>query len=52
MEIDPICGAVAEIARLTGTKTPWIDSIYALVRLLAETSGCYPPNPAFRLPSV
>lgn len=52
MEIDPICGAVAEIARLTGTRTPWIDAIYALVRLLAETQGCYPPNPAFSLPPI
>jgi 2-dehydropantoate 2-reductase len=52
MEIDPICGAVAEIARLTGMKTPWIDSIYALVRLLAEKTGCYPPNPAFNLPPI
>jgi 2-dehydropantoate 2-reductase len=52
MEIDPICGAVAEIARLTGTPAPWIDAIYALVRLLAETQGCYPPNPAFKLAPV
>ena len=49
MEIDPIAGAVAEMGRLTGTKTPWIDAMYALIRLLAETTGCYAPNPAFRL---
>ena len=49
MEIDPIAGAVAEMGRLTGTKTPWIDAMYALIRLLAETTGAYAPNAAFRL---
>jgi len=49
MEVDAICGAVAEIGRLTGTPTPMIDSVYALLRRLGEATGCYPANPAFAL---
>jgi 2-dehydropantoate 2-reductase len=29
-------GSVAELARLTGTATPHIDTVYALVKLLAR----------------
>ena len=36
-EIDALVGAVAELARLTGTQTPHIDTVYALVKLLART---------------
>ena len=42
MEVDAIVGAVAELGRLTGTPTPSIDAIYALVRLLAREAGCLP----------
>jgi 2-dehydropantoate 2-reductase len=42
-EIDALVGSVIELARLTGTPTPHIDTVYALVKLLArtmqETSG-------------
>jgi 2-dehydropantoate 2-reductase len=41
-EIDALVGSVAELARLTGTPTPHIDTVYALVKLLArnmETGG-------------
>lgn len=36
-EIDPLVGSVIELARLTGTPTPHIDAVYALVKLLART---------------
>lgn len=49
MEIDAICGAVLEIARLVGQPTPVIDHLYALLRRLAEQTGTYPPNPDFAL---
>jgi len=49
MEIDAIIGAVAELGRLCGTPTPMIDSVYALLRRLGESTGCYPDNPAFAL---
>ena len=35
-EIDALVGSVAELARLTGTPTPHIDTVYALVKLLAK----------------
>jgi 2-dehydropantoate 2-reductase len=36
-EIDALVGAVVELARLTDTQTPHIDTVYALVKLLART---------------
>ncbi len=36
MEIEALVGAVVELARLTATPTPHIDSVYALVSLLAK----------------
>lgn len=36
-EIDALVGSVAELGRLTQTPTPHIDTVYALVRLLART---------------
>ena len=36
-EIDALTGSVAELGRLTGTPTPNIDAVYALVKLLART---------------
>jgi 2-dehydropantoate 2-reductase len=36
-EIDALVGSVMELARLTETPTPHIDSVYALVKLLAHT---------------
>jgi 2-dehydropantoate 2-reductase len=36
-EIDALVGSVLELARLTGTPTPHIDTVYALVKLLART---------------
>ena len=50
MEIDPILGAVCEIARLAKVPTPTLDMVYALVRMRAETAGCYPANPPLALP--
>lgn len=36
-EIDALVGAVVELARLTETSTPHIDTVYTLVKLLART---------------
>src|SRR5207342_3903998 len=36
-EIDALVGSVAELGRLTQTPTPHIDSVYALVKLLAKS---------------
>ncbi len=38
-EIDALVGAVVELARLTGTPTPHIDTVFALVKLLERTMG-------------
>jgi len=38
-EIDALVGSVVELARLTNTPTPHIDSVYALVKLLEKTMG-------------
>ncbi|MBK6009287.1 2-dehydropantoate 2-reductase [Ramlibacter ginsenosidimutans] len=35
-EIDALVGSVAELARMTDTPTPHIDTVYALVKLLAR----------------
>ena len=36
-EIDALVGSVAELGRLTNTPTPHINTVYALVKLLANT---------------
>lgn len=36
-EIDALVGSVVELGRLTDTPTPHIDTVYALVKLLANT---------------
>jgi len=36
MEIEALVGSVVELGRLTGTPTPHIDAVYALVSLLAN----------------
>jgi 2-dehydropantoate 2-reductase len=41
MEVDALLGAVVEMARLTGVQTPLCDAVYALVRQLARSAGCY-----------
>lgn len=38
-EIDALVGSVVELARLTGTPTPHIDTVFSLVKLLAKTMG-------------
>jgi 2-dehydropantoate 2-reductase len=37
-EIDGLLGSVIELGRLTGTSTPHLDAVYALVKLLARTT--------------
>ncbi len=36
-EIDALVGSVIELGRLTGTPTPSIDAVYALMKLLSKT---------------
>jgi len=52
LEIDALLGSVVELARLTQTPTPHIDTVYALTKLLAKTldeskaSSCSTGQPA------
>jgi 2-dehydropantoate 2-reductase len=39
LEIDALLGSVVELARLTATPTPHMDTVYALTKLLAKTLG-------------
>jgi 2-dehydropantoate 2-reductase len=41
MEIDALVASVQELGRLTGTPTPTIDTVLALVRLRARVAGLY-----------
>ena len=36
-EVEALVGSVVELARLTGTRTPHIEAVYALTRLLARS---------------
>ena len=45
MEILPIVGAAAELAKLCNVKTPTIDTILALVKLRAQMTGQLPNSP-------
>jgi len=38
-EVDALVGSVAELGRLTHTPTPYIDTVFALVKLLAKSMG-------------
>ena len=46
MEIVPIVGAAAELARLAGVNTPTIDTVLALVQMRARMTGQLPGAPA------
>jgi 2-dehydropantoate 2-reductase len=39
IELEALVGSVIELGRLTGTATPHIDTVYALMRLLAQSLG-------------
>ncbi|MBL3553954.1 2-dehydropantoate 2-reductase [Rhodovulum sulfidophilum] len=41
MEIDALVGSVQELGRITGTPTPAIDTVLALVALRARVAGLY-----------
>ncbi len=41
IEIDPIAGAVVELARLRNVPTPALDAVLTLARLRARMAGCY-----------
>ncbi len=41
MEIDALLGSVQELGRITGTPTPTIDTVLALVKLRARVAGLY-----------
>ena len=36
LEVDALLGSVIELARLTSTSTPHLDTVYALTKLLAQ----------------
>ncbi|XDA96857.1 2-dehydropantoate 2-reductase [Sulfitobacter sp. LCG007] len=42
MEIDALVGSVKELGGITGTPTPTIDAVLALIRLRGRTAGIYP----------
>ncbi|SLN68100.1 2-dehydropantoate 2-reductase [Roseovarius gaetbuli] len=41
MEIDALVGSVQELGRVTGTPTPTIDTVLALVQLRGRSAGLY-----------
>jgi 2-dehydropantoate 2-reductase len=41
VELDPVTGAVVELARLRNVKTPVLDAALGLARLRARLAGCY-----------
>ncbi|WP_201151070.1 2-dehydropantoate 2-reductase [Rhodovulum sulfidophilum] len=41
MEIDALVGSVQELGRITGTPTPAIDTVLALIALRARVAGLY-----------
>ncbi|WP_300033464.1 2-dehydropantoate 2-reductase [uncultured Roseobacter sp.] len=41
MEIDALVGSVQELGRVTGTPTPTIDTVLALIQLRGKTAGLY-----------
>lgn len=41
IEIDPIAGAVVELARLRNVRTPALEAVLAMARLRARLAGCY-----------
>ena len=41
MEINALLGVVQELGTLTGTPTPTIDSVLALVKQRARLAGCF-----------
>ena len=49
LEIDALVTAVQELGRLSGTPTPTLDMVLALVRRLAIARGCYPSSPSARI---
>ena len=42
MEIDALLGSVKELGEITGTATPTIDTVLALVSLRARVAGLLP----------
>jgi len=42
LEINPIIGAVSEVAKLVGVETPTINTVLALVKLRAKEAGLMP----------
>jgi 2-dehydropantoate 2-reductase len=41
MEIDALVGSVQELGRITGTPTPTIDAVFALIALRGRVAGLY-----------
>jgi 2-dehydropantoate 2-reductase len=43
LEVDALVGAVQELGRLTGTRTPVIDAVLALIQARGRAAGLYVP---------
>ncbi|MEM6595260.1 MAG: ketopantoate reductase C-terminal domain-containing protein, partial [Pseudomonadota bacterium] len=41
MEIDALVGSVKELGQVTGTPTPTIDAVLALIALRGKVAGLY-----------
>ncbi len=50
MEIDALVTAVQELGRLTGTPTPFLDAVLALVQQRGRVAGLYGAAPAVSAP--
>jgi len=46
LELDALVGAVREIGQHLGLATPHIDTLFGLVRLMAQQRGLYPTGPS------
>jgi 2-dehydropantoate 2-reductase len=42
IELDALVGAARELGERTQTPTPYLDTLYAITRLFAQTKGLYP----------
>jgi 2-dehydropantoate 2-reductase len=45
VELDALVGAVSEIAKKVGVKTPFTDALLGLARVQAQVLGLYPESP-------
>jgi len=50
VELDALVGAVNEIGRIVGVKTPYMDALLGLMRVKAQVMGLYPDGQAAQIP--